>query len=415
VAAPCPDGSSIYYNPAAIAFVQGQELGLGGSIIGPRGDFTNSTTGLVSSLNDKYYPVPHFFYAQNVGTRFAAGVGLFAPYGLTTDWPDTSEGRFLGYKSLVQGIYTQPTLAVRVNDKVAVGLGVDITYLNVELRQRVDLSQQFVAPGVPFSALGVRPGADFADVDLKGHAWHVGFNAGVQVKANDLVSFGARWMSGQRVDVTNGDFKTTQIMTGLRTPIPLGPTIPAGTPLDALLAPQFASGGSLSNQTASTQLPLPDQVVAGVAIQATPKLKLLADYQFVRWSMFDQLAINKQYGSPVVLYESYNDTSGVRIGAEYAITSATTVRGGFIANQAAAPDQSVTPNLPEASRKQFSVGIGNQFGKSVRFDAYYLFLDQSDRAGRTVNGPTIPPTAAANNGTYHFLANLFGAMLAFRF
>ena len=40
------------------------------------------------------------------------------------------------------------------------------------------------------------------------------------------------------------------------TPIPL-PGIPAGTPMDQLVAPQFATGGKLSDQSAMTSIPLP--------------------------------------------------------------------------------------------------------------------------------------------------------------
>ena len=42
----------------------------------------------------------------------------------------------------MQGVYVQPTFAAKLNDKVSVGVGIDATYLNVELRQRVDLSTQ---------------------------------------------------------------------------------------------------------------------------------------------------------------------------------------------------------------------------------------------------------------------------------
>ena len=96
----------------------------------------------MSTLNKKWYPAPNIYFSTPFGKKVAFGVGVFAPYGLTTDWPVTSQGRYLGYKSLVQGLYVQPTVAFKLNDKVSIGVGVDITYLNVELQQRVDLSPQ---------------------------------------------------------------------------------------------------------------------------------------------------------------------------------------------------------------------------------------------------------------------------------
>ena len=419
VALPCPDGSSVFFNPAGLSFDK-TEFGLGGAIIGPRGHFKDSTTSLVSNLNDRWYPVPNVYMSRPVAGRAALALGLFAPYGLTTDWPVDSQGRFLGYKSLVQAIYAQPTLALKLNEKVSVGAGLDITYLNVELRQRVDLSTQplpalpGLPPGATFALLGVLPGSDFANVNLKGHTWHAGYHLGVLIKAGDHVSLGARFLSGQRIGVDNGEIKTTQISVPYKLPFAIPGVAPAGTPLDLLLQPQFASGGTLSNQTATTEIPLPAQFVVGTAFQVTPRLKLLLDYQFTRWSMFDVLAINGQYLKSTIT-ESYNDTHGVRAGTEISLGAKSVLRAGVDIHTAAAPDQTVTPNLPEGWRQEYAVGFGRMLSDRFRFDLAYMRLVQPSRAGRTTNGGKAVPTAADNNGVYSFGANLLGMSVSMIF
>lgn len=419
VASPCSDASSVFFNPAGLSFEKTQ-LGLGGSLVGPRGSFTDTASSLVSKLNNHWYPIPNIYFSKPMAQRAAFGLGIFAPYGLTTDWPTDSQGRFLGYKSLVQAIYLQPTLAVKLSPKVSVGAGVDITYLNVQLRQRVDLSTQLLPavptlpPGATFALLGVKPGTDFADVNLKGHAWHAGYHLGVLIKASDRVSLGARYLSGQRVSVDNGTIATTQISTPYVLPVAIPGVAPAGTPLDLLLKPQFAAGGTLSNQSASTQLPLPDQVVVGTAFQVTPKLKLLVDYQFTRWSMFDQLPINGQYLKSTVI-ESYKDAHGVRAGTEIALGTRSVLRMGVDLHTAAAPNQTVTPNLPEGWRQEYAVGFGRQLFDRFRVDAAYMRLVQPSRAGRTTNGGKAIPTAADNNGIYNFGANLLGMSVSMAF
>jgi long-chain fatty acid transport protein len=418
VAAPCPDGSSIFFNPAGIAFISGQQLGIGASLVAPRGDFTDTTTGQVSTLNSKSYPLPNVYYAGAVGKRFAVGFGVNAPYGLTTDWPITSQGRFLGYKSLVQGLYMQPTVAARLNDRVAVGVGVDIVYLKVQLRQRIDLSTQKLT-GTPYTFaqyFGVPAGTDFADVDLEGHDWNVGYHLGVQIRATDKVSFGARYLSGQKVDVPNGVLTTAQVATGLTTTKPL-PGIPVGTPMDMVLTRQFASGAVLeSGQSGSTTLPLPAQFAVGTALQVAPRLKLLFDYRFVQWSAFDQLVIEKENSTqPTVTVESYRNAHAFHFGGDISVTPRFDLRAGFFATTAAAPDQTVTPNLPEGSRQNYSVGFGAKLTKSVRVDFAYQYLRQGERAGRTTDGGMAVPTTAVNNGVYRFHANLLGLMLGFGF
>jgi long-chain fatty acid transport protein len=417
VAAPCADGSSVFYNPAGLAFESGTVLSGGASIISPRGDFTADVTGRISRLRKRNYVAPAIYYRQNFTTRAAVGVGLFAPYGLTTDWPADSEGRFLGYKSLVESIYVQPSVALRVHDRVAVGGGIAITRLHVQLRQRLDLSTQPLpsAPTVTFAALGVPAGTDFADLDLTGSRLHAGFHAGLLVKAHQRVSFGARFLSGQKVEITEGELATQQIPTGLVTRVPL-PGIPAGTSFDSLVAAAFAQNGPLSTgQRVATTLPLPAQFVVGGAVTATQALLLLVDYQFTNWSAFDRLVLATELAPETVIVEDFRDSHGIRAGAEYVVSDRTTLRGGFVVNTAGAPDQTVTPNLPEAARVQIAAGLGQRLASKLSLDVYYLHLFQEDRRGRTTDGGLAVPTTAVNNGMYRFNANLFGGSLVFRF
>jgi long-chain fatty acid transport protein len=418
VAAPCPDGSSVFFNPAGLSFDNAQ-FSLGGVLIGPRGTFTDSTTSQVSRLRDRWYPAPNVYYSRPMAQRYALGIGIFAPYGLTSEWPSDSEGRFLGYKSLLQTVYIQPTLALKLNDKISVGAGLDVTYLNVQLRQRLDLSTQLLPPlpGVPsgatFALLGVKPGSDFADLSLKGHAWHAGYHLGLLIKATPHVALGARFLSGQEVKVENGSITTMQIGTPYRLPFAVG-ELPAGTPLDLLLKGEFAAGQPLGNQTATTSLPLPAQAVFGAAFQITPKFKILADYQFTNWSSFKELPINGQFLQNVVV-ESYRDTHGLRLGTEIGLGDRSVLRAGVDIHTAAAPDQTVTPNLPEGWRQEYAVGFGRKLWERMRFDVAYMRLVQPERAGRTTNGGKQVPTAADNNGIYRFDANLLSAAVTFRF
>ncbi len=419
VAEPCPDASSIFFNPAGLSF-QRAEISLGGVLIGPRGSFTDKNGSLVGKLNDHWYWWPNIYFSKPVAGRYALGVGVFAPYGLTTDWPVDFQGRYLGYHSMLQTIYIQPTLAVKLNEKISLGAGVDVTYLNVDLRQRVDLSLQplpalpGIPPGATFALLGVKTGTDFADIDLKGDTWNVGYHLGVLIKTNDRVSFGARFLSGQSVHIKDGAITTRQISTPYKLPFSLPGVAPEGTPLDVLLEPQFAAGAPLGNQTASSRLPLPSQFVAGTAFKVLPRVKLMVDYQFTRWSKFDKLVIAGQYLTSFVP-EDYRDTHGARAGTEVSLGGESVLRAGLNIHTAAAPDQTVTPNLPEGWRQEYSIGFGRQLWEKFRFDIAYLHTAQPDRAGRTTNGGKIFPTAADNNGTYRFSSNFVSAALSMRF
>ncbi|HEY6947783.1 MAG TPA: outer membrane protein transport protein [Gemmatimonadales bacterium] len=434
VAKPCTDGSSVFFNPANITGTP-DVLSLGGTLIAPRGTFTNDLTGIQSELAHKYRPVPNFYLVKGVDlggsvNRVALALGLFAPYGLTTEWPDTEEVRFLGYRSDIRAIYVQPTVAVELAHRVSVGAGLDVNFAHVQLKQRVDLSTQLVAPGVTFGMLGIATGTDFADANLDGNATHVGFHVGVSAKVTDWLDIGARYLSRQSVGFNGASAVITQVPTNLVIPAAL-PGIPAGTPVDALVAPQFTGAGLLTNQTASTVIRLPDQAVFGVAARVVPRLTLLSDVQYTHWKYFDSITVTFQKLPLEVLHFDDKDVWGFRVGAELEATPGLTLRGGWYTHDGASADYAVTPNLPEGNRSSFTAGIGARISKGFRIDAAYQYIDQADRRGRTVpltGYPACPaggaacPTAAQaaqlvqeNNGLYSFHAHLFGATFSYAF
>jgi long-chain fatty acid transport protein len=415
VAAPCDDGSSMFFNPAGLALDPKTTIASAGfTAIAPRGQFMNTATSLVSPLNANTYFAPSAYFATPIGKHAVAGLGIFAPYGLTTDWPTTSEGRYVGYKSVIQSLYVQPTIAARVNDRVVIGAGLDITRTSLELRKRVDLSTTAITGGggATFGNIGVPKGTDFADVDLTGSGAHVGAHLGIIVKANDRVSVGARYLTRQRVAISNGVIATAQVPTNLSLAVPL-PGLPAGTPIDKIVAGAFASGQALGAQTASTSLPLPDQFVFGLAIKATDHLRVFADYQYTHWAMLDQITILNQVAPPTLLVEQFGDTHGLRVGAEYALAHAT-IRAGYDDHGPAAPPQTVTPLLPDADRHEFAAGVSVPVVRRVGLDLAYMYINQADRSGRTVDGG-LTPTPALNNGTYQYRANLFSGSIVIHF
>jgi len=419
VADPCLDGSSMFFNPAGIAHLENKVVNAGVTFIAAGGNFTHQETGEVDDLKRTAIPVPTFYLGIPLKNRLALGLGVFAPYGLETEWDETAQGRFLGYNSKVAAIYIQPTVAYKVNDWLSIGGGVDFNIVSVELKQHLDLSEQIV-PGssLSFAAFGVPNRTDFADAQLEGHGTTIGYNLGIMAKATDWISFGVRYLSRQKATLDGGEVKISQIETGLFVPVdvplPTG-TVPAGTPVDALVAPLFADGGTLSDQSANTVLRFPEQLVLGTALQVSPQIKLLLDYQYTNWSVFQALPIEFEHIGTVTLQENFVATHGLRLGGEYAFSGDTQLRLGFLTHGAAAPAETVTPNLPEGPRSEITLGFGTKITGGLRFDFAYQYIDQANRRGRSTDGGTETPTAGVNDGLFEFDAHLFGLSLIYKF
>ena len=404
-ARPCSDGSGMYFNPAGIA---GLPLSgsLGGTLIWPGTKWRNDDTQIEAEFLSKTYAVPNVYFVAPVAQRFALGFGLFVPYGLTTEWdPNTFEGRFLGYKTSLKAIYLQPTAAAQFG-KLKIGAGLDITHLSVDLQRKIDLSSQLLPPaagappGTTFGSLGVPFGTDFADAVITGSAWGVGYNVGATYDLTPQVSLGARYLARQKITADGGTAEFTQDPTGLVLTggNPLG--LPAGTPVDALLAPQFATGGSLVTQGVSTTIRLPDQLVMGIAVTPIKPLTVMFDAQYTWWEVLDVIPLDFEILPNQSLVLNDESVWTWRFGAEFLVSQKRDLkfRLGYIFHEAAAPDQSVIPNLPEAARNDYSVGVGGRISKTFYVDVAYMFVDAVNRRGRTVD---LVPGGPITNGLYY--------------
>jgi long-chain fatty acid transport protein len=155
------------------------------------------------------------------------------------------------------------------------------------------------------------------------------------------------------------------------------------------------------------------QIVAGVKVQATPQLQVLLDYQFTGWSSFDVIPLdfaNDELDTEQI--EDYENTNAVRLGVEYELNEALHLRAGYLFNEAAAPDATVTPLLPEADRNHITAGLGWRIVPSVELNVAYQYINQNDRRGRVRDAPEgEEPTAALNSGLYTFSGHLIGTTL----
>jgi long-chain fatty acid transport protein len=414
---PCPDGSAVFFNPAGLAGVSGTRVSAGGTLILPSGGFTRDFSGRTTDAPSQQYLVPALYVARQMSPKVGVGIGVYAPYGLGTKWPDddTFEGRFLGYDTSLKSIYVQPTVGYAVTDKLKVGVGLAFIHAEVALHQRVDLSTQVlpsasVPPGTRFSALGIPTGTDFADAALDASGSGFAVNVGAIWQVTDRLSIGGRWLTRRTVDF-DGTVDFTQVLTNLVLPLgnPLSPTTPL--PVDNLVAPNFATGGPLVDGNATTSVTLPPQGSLGLAYRVRDDWTLMADYQLVVWGWFNALTVDfANAGTPdIFLYEGYRDTHGIRVGTEYQASPKVTLRGGYLYHSAAAPPETVTPLLPEGARNEVTLGAGWSLTDRLRADFAYQYIKQNDRRGR------VHESSVGNTGLYTFSAHLLGATVVLTF
>jgi long-chain fatty acid transport protein len=414
-AAPCDDASIVYWNPGALPKTRGFSIYGGAAVIKIAGDFTRDTSFATYNADPPTAVVPHIFLDYRGAGKLAYGLGVYVPYGLTSQWGDDFPGRFSAKKASLQTIYLQPNIAYQLTDNWSVGGGPIYGHSTVELIQAVDLAGVQTSAGPTFGQLGIPARTEFARARLKGSANAFGFTLGVHGTLTPTWEMGARFLSQLSFAYDDADATFVQRPTGLVLAAnnPFG--VPAGTPLDALLASQFTGTGPLTAQKASTRIRHPAQVQVGFGYTGLARTTVSLDYAWVGWKSFKLLPVTFKGAAPSkVLEEDYNNTSSIRFGVEHSMTNGVALRGGLAAATSAAPDETVTPLLPEMDRGYGMLGAGVPLMGRFSLDAAYAHLFTSGRRGRIDERPagsTASQALALNSGFYSLSANLLSLSL----
>ena len=414
----CDDPSTIYWNPGAMPKKNGLTFLGGAAIIKIDGSFTRDTSFRSYPATAPTAVAPHVFLNYRSG-KAAYGIGMYVPYGLTSQWGDDFPGRFSAKKAALQTIYVQPNISYQLTDNWSVGGGPVIGHSTVELIQALDLSSQFAQAGVTFGNLGIAKYTEFGRATLKGSAMAYGFNLGLHGKLTPTWEMGVRFLSQLSFDYNGADATFAQTPTGLTLAAgnPLG--APAGYPVDALLASQFTGSGALTAQKVNTQIRNPAQIQLGFGYTGFEHTTLSMDYAYVGWKSFNQLPVNFQGPAPSkVLQEDYNNTSSIRLGAEHRYSGGAALRAGYSASTSAAPPETVTPLLPEMDRQLGMIGGYLPLTGGLGIDAAYSHVFGPGSRGRIderAANSTSVQALALNSGWYALSANIWSFSLKYSF
>src|SRR5262245_6984492 len=367
-AAQSDDPSAIFHNPAGVAFLEGQRLYLGASLVHSQLDFAGTSPfpgpGVTESGDAPLSLPPAFDYSQQLSERMVVGVGLHLPFSLRTRWlnRETSfSGRFIAKSAEIQSYSLNPTLAYKLADRLSLGFGLDVRLSSLELERNV------AVPVNPFT----QKIQDAAALRLaSGQQLGFGFDVGVLAKPSEDLALGASYRHKVKADFT-GSAAFTRIATG-------------NAQLDTLLDQRLPAG----EVPLTLGIEFPSLISLG-AQYAWRDWIFAAGVDFQGWSSFDELelALESRPELSRVVEPGYSNSQTYRGGAERRLGDSWTARGGYFFDKTPAPPESVSPLLPAASSHVVALGGTWRSGRT-RVDAanWLAFSNERSTEGRSREG-----------------------------
>jgi len=375
------NASAVYYNPAGISQIAGDQARSG--VYGIYFDSTFRPPAAAANGGNTYHvkqntaAAPQLFVTHEFAdTPFTFGFGSYSPYGLGLEWPNDTGFYAVGTKSQVTYLRFNPVLSIKILPGLSIAGGAMVDYAKLELRQGLRATAQPLPNTFQFSGAG----------------WNVGYNFGLLWQAHSKVSIGVTYRSATYFNLSGN------------TDIQRAPVIP--------LAKRDAEAGFV----------FPMTVAGGIAWKPTPQWNLEIDADYTDWSSLDRVTIHHftppnpplQQDYPFNLY--WRPSWVFSAGLTRYFENGWHVSAGYVFNQSSVPDTYYSPLIADVDRHFLSVGVGNK-GRKYDFDVAYQFGYGPDHnvIGSSPSSSTgffIPQTA---DGTYDFVSHAILMTVGIRF
>lgn len=353
-AAVADDASTIFFNPAGLTQLTRPEMIMGLSLIGPRAEFSDRgsnqhgtpLTGGDGNNGAEAAAVPNFYYARPLNDMTVIGIGVGAPFGMVTDYGDNWQGRYHAIRSDLLTVNINPSIAVKATEKLSLGVGINLQYIDLQLSQAVD-----------FGLLTSTPQANDGKVKITADDWSWGYNLGMTYQFTDATRIGLSYRSKITHDLQgDGKFRTPQNIS------------------DAAANAGFQDGNAKGRVT------LPESASLALHHQLNAQWAVMADASWTRWSRFEELRINSDVSRlNSVKTEDWDNTMRYGLGLEYKPNMRWSWRTGIAYDETPIPNaQRRTPRIPDNDRTWVAVGASYQYSDNLVFDAAYAHLFMKD-------------------------------------
>jgi long-chain fatty acid transport protein len=353
-AATADNPSAIYYNPAGITQLTNHNIQI--NMLGYFGIYADyeSPSGQKVENEREIIPVPSLYYTYTpTNSDFSYGLGVYAPFGLSMEWPSDSPFRTGGVKGCLDYITVNPVVAYKLSPTFSVAAGPTINYSKVSLTR----------------GIGLIPGDTFS---FDGDGVNYGFTAGVLWQPDPQWSFGLSYRSA-----VNQDYDGT-----------------------ATAAPAPPFPGSFSSDA---NLDYPQIIIAGVSYRPNENWNLEVNLDWADWDSFNYANIANAGTIPFHWESSFF----VEVGATRYLEGGWYVSAGYFFSENSTPDLYYNPIIADGNLHVAAFGVGRK-GETL---SWALACELIGGPWNEVENPANPAVA----GKYRLFTPTLSASVAFHF
>jgi long-chain fatty acid transport protein len=379
-AATADNAAAIYYNPAGITQLDGNNLRSGIYGIYANLDYRPPSGAL--NAGNTYHDIDHFAAVPQVflthtftNLPLSAGLGIYAPFGGKINWPEDTGFRSVATRGALAYTTINPVVAYKILPSLSIGAGATFNYGKIDSEQGLLASSLRLANYFLF----------------KGQGWSFGYNAGIRWQPLDQISFGATFRSLAHINMKGyTEFEQQPVIGAQQLP-------------------------------AQADYTFPLTAVMGMSYRPTTNWNLEFDANYTDWSSFGTIDL-QQAPPPFPIKQTIPVTLKWRpswvyeAGVTRYFGTNWQVSAGYMFNFNSVPDTYYTPLAADMDRYFLSAGAGYK-GKRFSLDVAYQF---GYGPTHTVSGSTSPSSPAATSGqsadgSYGFISHAVIATLGVHF
>ncbi len=339
------DATAVYFNPAGMVNVPGAQASAGFTMVRPRMDIRMKTpNGLVDAKNYiDWWPLPALFYTQQLNDNWWAGVGVYVPFGLGSQFDSSWAGRYSNYDAVIESFNVNPSFAWKISDRFSVGAGLVVNFSEFKIKRKMPNTEHPELGDIDF----------YLDSD-----WNVNVagNIGIRYKILDNLQWGATYHSPIHQDLTG------RVRMRLQSPVGLK---------------EFAS------VDAECGFDFPGLATTGFNYQPTDRWNLGVSVGYTEWSYYDGFDIKFKEplngNNSACMKRDWNNVWRLAFGAEYQALDWLWLRCGYIFDEEPGDDSNFDYMVPANDRHIFSFGLGFDFTKDLSLDLGYTYVKIADR------------------------------------